>query len=112
MKIAVPVVQGKLCMHFGHCEAFALVDVDEAAQTVLGTTMVTPPPHAPGVLPPWLKEQGADMIIAGGMGQRAQQIFAANDVAVLLGAPSDTPEALALAYLEGRLETGANICDH
>ena len=71
MKIAIPMADGRLCMHFGHCEQFALVDVDEIAGKPTNTTLVTPPPHEPGLLPRWLHEQGATVIIAGGMGQRA-----------------------------------------
>jgi predicted Fe-Mo cluster-binding NifX family protein len=112
MKIAIPVAEGQLCMHFGHCEQFALVEVDATSRKVVGVDYVTPPPHAPGVLPPWLAEQGVEMIIAGGMGQRAQQLFAAHGVRVVVGAPAGTPEEIAQALLDETLETGQNVCDH
>ena len=112
MKIAVPLVQGQLSMHFGHCEQFALVDADQATKTVGKTVVLTPPPHEPGVLPRWLHEQGADVIIAGGMGRRAQQLFAQQGIAVAVGAPATSPERLARDYLNGTLRTGENICDH
>jgi predicted Fe-Mo cluster-binding NifX family protein len=112
MKIAIPLAEGQLCMHFGHCEQFALIDVDTTAGKAQKTTLVTPPPHEPGLLPRWLHEQGATMIIAGGMGQRAQQIFAQNGGKVLVGAPVDTPENLVNAFLGGNLESGQNACDH
>ena len=111
MKIAIPMAGGQLCMHFGHCEQFALVDVDETAGTPSGTTLVTPPPHEPGLLPRWLHEQGATVIIAGGMGQRAQMLFAQNGIKVLVGAPVDTAENLVAAYLGGTLVSGENACD-
>jgi len=112
MKIAIPCAEGELCMHFGHCQQFALVDVDEEAKTVTGTTMLTPPAHEPGVLPRWLAEQGATLVIAGGMGMRAQQIFGANGIEVLTGASPAAPEAVAKAYLAGSLASGPNACDH
>ena len=112
MKIAIPVADGRLCMHFGHCEQFALVEADEASKTVTGTTYLTPPAHEPGVLPRWLHEQGASVIIAGGMGQRAQGLFSQNGITVVVGAAGDSPEELASAYLAGTLATGQNICDH
>jgi predicted Fe-Mo cluster-binding NifX family protein len=112
MKIAIPVAAGRLCPHFGHCEQFALVEVDEATRQVKQTTMLTPPPHEPGVLPRWLHEQGAALIVAGGMGQRAQQLFVQNDIKVVVGAASDTPENLVQAYLNGSLVSGQNLCDH
>lgn len=112
MKIAIPVADGQLCAHFGHCEQFALVEVDEARQAVLGTQWLTPPPHEPGVLPRWLHEQGANVIIAGGMGQRAQGLFAQNGIRVVVGATGGTPEQLASAYLNQTLQVGQNACDH
>ncbi len=112
MKIAIPVADGKLCMHFGHCDQFALLDVDEKAKTVTGKRMLTPPPHEPGVLPKWLHEQGANVIIAGGMGQRAQTLFAENGIKVIVGASGEQPEILAAQYLAGKLVSGANVCDH
>jgi predicted Fe-Mo cluster-binding NifX family protein len=112
MKIAIPLADGKLTMHFGHCASFALIDVNLEAKTILDRNDVIPPPHEPGLLPPWLAERGVNMIIAGGMGQRAQGLFAAQDIQVFVGAPSDTPEALVGHYLSGTLQTGANACDH
>jgi predicted Fe-Mo cluster-binding NifX family protein len=70
------------------------------------------PPHEPGLRPRWLHERGADVIIAGGMGQRAQQLFAQSGMTVVVGAPAETPEQLASAYLSGTLQAGENICDH
>ncbi len=111
MKIAIPLADGRLCMHFGHCEQFALVEIDEQNQ-IVNTTRLTPPPHEPGVLPRWLHEQGANVILAGGMGQRAQQLFAQNNITVVVGASPDPPEQLVSGYLSGSLETGDNACDH
>ena len=112
MRIAIPLTKGTLSLHFGHCEEFALVDVDEQAKRVLNTARLQPPSHEPGALPRWLAEQKADIIIAGGMGQRAQQLFIQNGIDVVLGASVHTPEQLAHAYLLDTLETGDNICDH
>ena len=112
MKIAVPVAQGILCMHFGHSEQFALFEVDPDKKTILGKEMLTPPPHEPGVLPKWLSELGADLIITGGMGVRAQNLFSQSGVKVVVGAPAQDPMGVVQSYLDGTLKTGANICDH
>ncbi len=112
MRIAIPVAQGRLCMHFGHCEQFALVDVDPETKTIKGMQMVTPPPHQPGVLPPWMAEQGVNLVIAGGMGARAIGFFDQLGIKVIVGAPSDTPENIVQAYLNDTLVTGQNVCDH
>jgi len=112
MRIAIPLVQGKLSLHFGHCEEFALVDVDEKTKEISSIATLQPPAHQPGVLPQWLSEQQADVIIAGGMGQRAQQLFAQYNIEVVIGAAGGLPEELVSTYLNGTLQTGDNICDH
>ena len=112
MRIAIPVLDGQLSMHFGHCDQFALVDVDPAQNNITDVSYLTPPPHAPGLLPRWLHEQGATTIIAGGMGSRAQDLFSEHGITVITGAPVDTPTALVTAFLENTLATGDNTCDH
>ena len=112
MKIAVPLAGERLSMHFGHCERFALVEVDLAAKKILNREDIDAPPHQPGLLPPWLAERGANMIIAGGMGRRAQDLFVEQGIQVIVGAPADTPERLVGDYLAGTLQAGENVCDH
>ena len=89
-----------------------MIDVDPDKKAILGKQMVPAPDHQPGLLPRWLAEHGADVIIAGGMGMRAQNLFAENRIAVVVGAPTEAPETLAQKYLSGTLEAGENICDH
>lgn len=112
MRIALPIADGTLAMHFGHCAQFALVDVDVAAKQVIKTEMVDAPEHQPGLLPRWLGERGANVIIAGGMGSRAQMLFAEQGIQVIVGAPADSLDNLVAAYLNDSLQSGANICDH
>jgi predicted Fe-Mo cluster-binding NifX family protein len=112
MRIAIPQAEGKLALHFGHCENFAIVDVDEATKEISKKEIVTPPPHEPGVLPRWLAERGAQVIIASGMGQRAQQLFSENQIEVVVGASAGTPDEIVSAYLKNELKTGTNLCDH
>lgn len=112
MRIAIPVNNGRLSLHFGHAEAFALVDVDKNEGKIADTQFLNAPPHEPGLLPAWLKKEGADMIIAGGMGMRAQNIFIQNGIEVVVGAAEGSSEEIVSAYLAGKLETGSNICDH
>jgi predicted Fe-Mo cluster-binding NifX family protein len=112
MKIAIPIANGQLCAHFGHCDQFALLEIDPASRKIISREDVVPPPHEPGLLPRWLAERGATMIIAGGMGQRARMLFVDHQIEVVVGAQAGVPEKLALDYLAGTLVTGDNICDH
>lgn len=112
MRVAIPLTAGRLTAHFGHCEQFAIVDVDRETMQIQGTELLTPPAHQPGVLPQWLSGIQVNLVIAGGMGQRAQQLFAQNGIEVLCGATEAEPEQLVKRYLEGELALGENICDH
>ena len=109
-KIAVPTSDGKLDGHFGHCKQFALVEVE--AKEIKGISYLDAPPHQPGLLPPWLAERGATDIIAGGMGQRAIDLFNERGINVVVGAPSITPEELVFGFLNESLSFSANYCDH
>lgn len=112
MKIAIPMAEGKLTMHFGHCQSFIVIETDDKG-SILTKKELIPPAHEPGVLPQWLGEElGVNLIIAGGMGQRAQQLFANYGVQVLVGAAPEAPETLISSYFSGDLVNGSNACDH
>jgi predicted Fe-Mo cluster-binding NifX family protein len=110
--LMMPLDKGRLSQHFGRCEAFAYVTADEATGTVLSISELSRPPHYPGLLPHWVMEEGADIVIAGGMGRKAQEILAALGVEVIVGAPESSPETVASMYLDGRLVAGPNACQH
>ena len=112
LRIAVPVVQDRLSPHFGHCEKFIFFDVDVDNKKILHQESMAAPAHEPGVLPTWLHERETDVILAGGMGQRAQGLFEEKGIRVLIGAPSDDPRTIVENYLNGILQLGDNICDH
>lgn len=112
MKIAIPLTGGRLSDHFGHCEQFALIEMDPVSKQILAQTLVVPPPHEPGVLPRWLHQQGVQAVIAGGMGRRALDLFAQNDIAVHAGTAGGAPEELARAFVNGGLGGGTPSCGH
>jgi ATP-binding protein involved in chromosome partitioning len=112
MKYAVPVTSGTMSPHFGHCEQFALFDVEEQKKEITNKELVASPEHQPGLLPRWLAEQGVSVIIAGGMGPRAQDILQQNGIGVVLGALETDPEKAVLSHIKGVLATGDNICNH
>ena len=110
-KIAIPVDNnGVLDTHFGHSKFFALLKTNNGK--ILFEEIVTPPPHEPGLLPRWLAEKGVTDIIAGGMGQKAIQIFNQNGVNALVGAPRMPAKNLTEGYLNGSLSLSENYCDH
>ncbi len=101
-----------LCAHFGHCEEFTFLEIDSETKKIARLERMAAPAHEPGLLPQWLRERGAELVIAGGMGARAQMIFARSGVEVIVGAPEAPPEQLAESYVNGTLVVGDNVCDH
>jgi predicted Fe-Mo cluster-binding NifX family protein len=107
---AVPTENGKLCEHFGHCEKFAIVETEN--NKIIGSKLIEPPVHQPGVYPKFLADMGVKTIIAGGMGQKAQDLFAQNCIEVCMGVNFDDPAKLVQQYLDSSLKTGENLCNH
>ncbi len=112
LRIAVPVSNGKLAPHFGHCPEYALIDVDEFKKTIVSSAWIPSPGHQPGMLPEFLKEHGAQLVLTGGMGEQALELFRKANIKVILGVPEENPVKLALDYLNGHLARGVNVCDH
>lgn len=107
---AVPTENGKLCAHFGHCEKFAVVETEDS--DIKQIEFIEPPVHQPGVYPKFLADMGVSTIIAGGMGQKAQDLFAMNNIEVYMGVNSEEPDKLVEYYLNNELVNGNNLCDH
>jgi predicted Fe-Mo cluster-binding NifX family protein len=112
MRYAVPISGGMMSTHFGHCEHFALFDIDEPSKKILGKELAPSPGHQPGLLPAWLAEQGVSLVIASGMGSHAQSLFQQHRIGVVIGVSESDPEKAVLKHLEGNLDSGDNICDH
>lgn len=110
LKFAIPLENGVLCNHFGHCQQFSIIDIDN--DQITREEMVTPPPHEPGLLPAWLAEKGVTDVIAGGMGQKAIQLFQQNHIDVYIGVKPKNPSELVMDWLNNNLEKGTNACTH
>jgi predicted Fe-Mo cluster-binding NifX family protein len=112
MRIAIPLSGGQISQHFGHSEQFLFVDADMKQRTVIGKSVEQAPEHVPGLLPKWLVEHGVNTVIAVGLGARARDLLSASSVKVLTGVSIADPDALISEFLNDRLQTGANGCDH
>lgn len=110
MKIAIPITQGKISAHFGHCEAFAIFTIED--NKIVKEEILDPPVHEPGSHPAFLNKQGCKVVIAGGMGNRAQDLMCAQGIKVIVGAPQLPLRELVEQYLRGDLQSGQNRCDH
>lgn len=109
MRIAVAMEGNQVASHFGHCTEFLLVDVADGQ--LKKEVLVPNPGHQPGFPPRYLGELGVTHVIAGGMGARAQELFAARGISPIIGAQGTAREVLG-AFLTGRLVTGPSLCSH
>ena len=107
---AIPTIEKQLCAHFGHCEEFAIVETVD--HKITNIEYHAPPVHQPGTYPRFLAGKGVSTIISGGMGMKAQEIFAQNNIEVFMGVNSENPEKLVEYYLNDELKNGNNLCDH
>jgi predicted Fe-Mo cluster-binding NifX family protein len=109
-KIAIPMEDGVLCAHFGHCQTFAIVNVED--NVITEVVELVPPEHVPGLYPRWVAQFGVSDVIAGGMGQKAIMLFNEQNINVFVGAPMNPAEELVNDFLANRLSLSANYCNH
>lgn len=109
MRIAVASEKEIVTGHFGHCENFNIYDVED--KKIVKIESVPNPGHKPGFLPNFLHELGVNVIISGGMGGGAVQIFNENEIEVVVGARGDS-KSVAEAYISGELKTTGEACNH
>jgi predicted Fe-Mo cluster-binding NifX family protein len=109
-RFAIPTINGKLCSHFGRCEKFAIVEVEE--KKILNEYNLEPPKHQSGVYPKFLADNGVNIIIAGGMGPDAHRLFRKNKIEVFIGVCLEKPKHLVKNYLNDELKKGKNISEY
>jgi predicted Fe-Mo cluster-binding NifX family protein len=108
--IAIPVENGVLCAHFGHCQQFAIVNV--VNNVITDVKELTPPEHVPGAYPRWVARFGVTDVIAGGMGQQAISLFNEQNINAFVGAPTKAARELVSDFIAGNLSLSANYCNH
>ncbi|NLM29337.1 MAG: dinitrogenase iron-molybdenum cofactor biosynthesis protein [Methanomicrobiales archaeon] len=109
MRIAIAMDGNQVSGHFGHCEGYAIFDVEDSI--IYRRDDLPSPGHEPGRLPVFLAEHKIDLIIAGGMGPKAIALFHQNGIDVLLGV-SGNVDYIAQDYIAGRLSPGVSTCHH
>ena len=95
--------------HFGHAKEFCVYTV--TGNEILAVTHITPPEHAPGVIPRFLADYDCDVIITGGMGRKAVSMFDEAGIDVILGALGRVDVNLS-EYLGGFLTSKESICNN
>lgn len=107
MKIAVASEGKRITEHFGHCEGFTIFETEN--NQIKSKQFIPNPGHRPGFLPVFLHDQGVNVIISGGMGGGAVDIFNEKAIEVVIGASGEA-EAAVNSYLQGKLKSTGSIC--
>lgn len=107
MKIAVASEGNIVTAHFGYCENFNVFETEN--NKIISSESVPSPGHKPGLLPKFLHEMGVNVIISGGMGAGAIEIFNENNIQVITGV-SGKAEDIVKKYLEGEIEISGDAC--
>ncbi len=109
MKVAVSTDGAYVSAHFGRCPEYTIFDIEDGK--IKERKVIPNPGHEPGFLPGYLGKMGIDCIICGGMGPRAQELFAQQNVKTLIGIEGLVDEVIKL-YIKGELVSGKSTCDH
>lgn len=107
MKVAIAVDKGKVSAHFGRCEEFVLLEIEDSK--VISKKMIKNPGHKPGFLPQFLKELKVDVIITGGMGKKALELFEKAQIKVILGITGEVEDVIN-EFLKGNLKSKESLC--
>lgn len=108
MKIAIATDNKKVSGHFGHCKGFTMYEVE--GRKILNNEFIENPGHRPGFLPRFLKEKNTDVIISGGMGETAQNLFIENGIKVVVGVQGNCDDVIE-GYLKGDIKSTETVCE-
>ena len=109
MKVAISTESGYVSPHFGRCPSYTIVEIKEGK--ILNREEIPNPGHQPGFLPQYLAERGVNCIIAGGMGPRAQGLFAEKNIEIIIGIQGSVDEVIK-KFVNQELEAGEDLCGH
>ncbi|MFZ5969309.1 MAG: NifB/NifX family molybdenum-iron cluster-binding protein [Bacillota bacterium] len=107
MRIAIASEGNMVSEHFGHCEGFEVVDVNE--NEVKNRIFLENPGHKPGFLPVYLAGEGVKMIVSGGMGATAQELFKQNGISVITGIQGSLDHIIE-NFMNGQLQSTGSVC--
>lgn len=107
MKIAVACEGKEVTGHFGHCENFTIFETEN--NKIISEKAVPNPGHKPGFLPNFLNDLGINVIISGGMGGGAVEIFNSHNIEVIVGNLGDARKIVE-NYLAGELVSTGSVC--
>jgi predicted Fe-Mo cluster-binding NifX family protein len=106
-KIVVSTDSGKVSEHFGRCPEFTIAEIEN--EKVLNKKVIENPGHSTGFLPAFVSKMNVQVIIAGGAGPRAKELFEQKGIDLILGFSGTVDEVLEL-FSKKSLEKKENFC--
>ncbi|MCF7936519.1 MAG: NifB/NifX family molybdenum-iron cluster-binding protein [Synergistales bacterium] len=109
MRVAIAAENGEVAAHFGRAPYYVFADIEEGR--VVSTWKEENPGHAPGAIPRWLSDEGAQWVLARGMGRKACAVFEQLGIETFVGVGGTVEEAVEAAAA-GRIVCGESSCSH
>jgi predicted Fe-Mo cluster-binding NifX family protein len=109
MKVCIPMEGTEVSQHFGHTPEFLIVGIEEGK--IISREVYKSPGHEPGLLPKVMSEFGVTHVIAGGLGNKAREMFNERNISVISGVTGNIDDAIQM-FIDGKLVSGKNLCDH
>ena len=107
MRIAISTDGDLVSAHFGRCPSFTVIEIDD--RKLIDKQVIANPGHHPGFLPQFFHQKGVSCIIAGGMGRRAEDLFAQAGIKIIVGASGSIEETID-KIIKGTLKGGESLC--
>lgn len=110
MKIAIPTRGTEVDDHFGHCEVYTIVTVDNNGNMIQSENL----PSSKGCgcksdIASVLRQMGVSVMLAGNMGGGALNVLSSQGIQVYRGNSGDVHQ-LAESYLLGKLHDSGESC--
>ncbi|MGE4572039.1 MAG: NifB/NifX family molybdenum-iron cluster-binding protein [Candidatus Izemoplasmatales bacterium] len=110
MKVALSTKNNMVTEHFGHCDYFIVYEIEN--KEIIGSFLIKNPPHQKGHLPKFLKENGIDVVIAGGIGAMAVNLLEELNIQVIMNVCGHADEVIK-KYINNELKSNGEPCsDH
>lgn len=108
MKIVISTDGDFVSPHFGRCPEFTIIDIEN--NRIVKREKINNPGHQPGFLPQFFHQKGVNVIICGGMGERAKSMFNDLGIKTIVGISGKIDEVIGKLE-KGILEVGENLCE-
>lgn len=106
-KVAIAVDSGEVAQHFGRCDKYVILRCKNGK--IKEKKDLKHPGHKPGFLPKFLAEKGVEVILTGGIGRKAINLFERADIKIISGVKGEVNKVIK-DLMEEKINGGKNLC--